>query len=116
MLSPALFAVYLDGLLLELRQLKVGCQIGGWWCGATCFADDLFLLAPSITAAEMMLETCENYAQRHSLEYSTDPNPSKSKSKCIYFSGKARNVQLPDPLQLNGEELPWVATAEHLVS
>ena len=114
MLSPALFAVYLDGLLLELRQLKVGCQIGGWWCGATCFADDLFLLAPSRTAAEMMLETCENYAQRHNLEYSTDPNPSKSKSKCIYFSGKARNVQLPDPLQLNGEDLPWVATAEHL--
>jgi hypothetical protein len=62
----------------------------------------------------MMLETCENYAQRHNLEYSTDPNPSKSKSKCIYFSGKARNVQLPDPLQLNGEDLPWVATAEHL--
>ena len=70
-LSPALFAVYLDGLLLELRQLKVGCQVGGWWFGATCFADDLFLLAPSRSAAEMMLDICEKYAERHNLVYST---------------------------------------------
>ena len=62
--SPKPFAVYLDGLLLELRQLKV--------------------------------------------------DPINSKSKCIFFSGKARNVVLPDPLKLNGVDLPWVASAGHL--
>ena len=62
----------------------------------------------------MMLKTCEKYAQEHNLAFSTDPHPSKSKSKCLYFSGKARNVQLPDPLQLFGADLPWVASAEHL--
>ena len=79
-----------------------------------CFADDLFLLAPSRTAAAMMLEVCEQYALQHNLMFSTDPNPAKSKSKCIYFTGKARNVILPDPLQLFGEELPWVDSAAHL--
>ena len=113
-LSPALFAVYLDGLLQQLRQLGVGCHIGGWWYGAACFADDLFLLAPSRTAAVMMLETCEQYALQHNLQFSTDPNPSKSKSKCLYFTGKIRNANLPDPLSLFGEELPWVNSAEHL--
>ena len=113
-LSPTLFAVYLDGLLLQLRELGVGCHLGGWWVGAACFADDLFLLAPSRTAAVMMLETCERYAMQHNLQFSTDPNPSKSKSKCIYFTGKQRNVKLPDPLQLFGEQLPWVNSAEHL--
>ena len=58
-LSPTLFAVYLDGLLLQLRQLGVGCHVGGWWYGAACFADDLFLLAPSRTSVVMMLDTCE---------------------------------------------------------
>ena len=53
-LSPTLFAVYLDGLLQQLRELGVGCHLGGWWYGAACFADDLFLLAPSRTAAVMM--------------------------------------------------------------
>jgi hypothetical protein len=105
-LSPALFAVYLDGLLQQLRQLGVGCHIGGWWYGAACFADDLFLLAPSRTAAVMMLETCEQYALQHNLQFSTDPNPSKSKSKCLYFTGKIRNANLPDPLSLFGQELP----------
>ena len=113
-LSPTLFALYLDGLLQQLRDLGVGCHLGGWWYGAVCFADDLFLLAPSRTAAAMMLETCEQYALQHNLMFSTDPNPAKSKSKCIYFTGKARNVILPDPLQLFGEDLPWVNSAEHL--
>ena len=104
----------MDGLLQQLRDLGVGCHLGGWWYGGVCFADDLFLLAPSRTAAAMMLKTCEQYALQHNLQYSTDPNPVKSKSKCIYFTGKARNVILPDPLQLFGEELPWVNSAEHL--
>ena len=30
------------------------------------------------------------------------------------FSGPARNVVLPDPLQLSGELLPWDSLAEHL--
>ena len=61
-----------------------------------------------------MLDTCEQYAQSHNLQFSTDPNPSKSKSKCIYFTGKLRHVSLPDPLNLFGEQLPWVNSAEHL--
>ena len=85
-LSPALFAVYLDDLLAKLRRLGVGCHVGGLWYGAMCFADDLVLLAPARTAADKMLQCCE-----HNLQFSTDPVPAKSKSKCIYFTGKMRN-------------------------
>ena len=113
-LSPALFAVYLDGLLERLRRIGVGCHVGGWWYGAACFADDLVLLAPARTAAVMMLECCEQYALEHNLEFSTDPNPAKSKSKCIYFSGNLKKLSLPDNLQLLGQELPWVERADHL--
>ena len=84
-LSPALFSFYLDDLLTELRQLGVGCHVGGLWYGAACYADDLVLLAPARTAAVMMLECCEKYAVEHNLQFSTDPEPAKSKSKCIYF-------------------------------
>ena len=89
-LSPTLFSVYLDDLLDRLRKLGVGCHVGGLWYGASCFADDLILLAPARTAAEMMLQCCEQYAKEHNLQFSTDPNPSRSKSKCIYFTGKLR--------------------------
>ena len=113
-LSPALFAVYLDELLARLRSLGVGCHVGGLWYGAACFADDLVLLAPARTSAEMMLQCCEEYATEHNLQFSTDPNPGKSKSKCIFFTGKMRNQSYPDKLVLLGQELPWVEQANHL--
>ena len=69
----------LDELLLELRNLRVGCHAGGWFFGAACFADDLFILAPSRTAAVMMLETCERYERLHNfLLTSTLPSPKAS--------------------------------------
>ena len=46
--------------------------------------------------------------------YSTDQNPSKSKTKCVFFCGKVKNVQYPAPVQLNGHDLPWVTSADHL--
>ena len=62
----------------------------------------------------MMLECCESYAADHNLQFSTDPKPEKSKSKCIYFCGKLTRLTKPDPLTLLGQTLPWVASADHL--
>ena len=46
--------------------------------------------------------------------FSTDTNPSKSKTKCIFVCGAKRNLSKPAPLTLCGRELPWVSTATHL--
>ena len=81
--------------------------------GATLYADDVLLLAPCRTALQLMLKVCENFALRNNLQYSSDPNPTKSKSKCLYMCGKA-SVRYPEPLILNGQKLPWVKTAQHL--
>ena len=40
-LSPFLFAVYLDGLLEELSESDVGCYWGHLFAGAFCYADDV---------------------------------------------------------------------------
>ena len=34
---------------------------------------------------QTMLQVCERYAADHNLFFSTDPEPSKSKSKCVYM-------------------------------
>ena len=41
LLSPALFAVYVDDLLQELRSLGVGCYVANIFCGAVGFCDDI---------------------------------------------------------------------------
>ena len=113
-LSPILFSVYLDDLLISLRKLQLGCHIGGWWFGALGYADDLILLAPNREVSQSMLVVCQNYAREHNLVFSTDPLPSKSKTKCMYFCGRNGQVNYPAPVYLEGEPLPWVEHAEHL--
>ena len=42
-----LFSIYLDELFLELREMGVGCHIGGVLLGAAGYADDIILLDKS---------------------------------------------------------------------
>ena len=112
-LSPALFSVYMDNLITRLRRSGVGCHLGSVFCGVTGYADDLLLLAPSRSAMELMLQICEDYATENNLEFSTDPDPVKSKSKCIFMQGNMRKPK-PVNLRLYGVDLPWVKSATHL--
>ena len=63
---------------------------------------------------QLMLITCERFAEKNNLQFSTDPDPAKSKSKCILVTGLRKKLEKPVPLVLNGKDLPWVASAAHL--
>ena len=105
-LSPALFALYVDELLVELRALGIGCHVAGVYMGAVGFCDDILLLAPTRDGMQVMIDTCERFARKYKLKFSTDPDPSKSKSKCIFVCGLNRKKEKPVPLVLNGKDLP----------
>ena len=111
MLSPSLFCVYLDPLLERLRNSRLGCHIGGSYYGSFGYADDIILLTTSRESLQLMLEICENYANEHTMMFSTDPDPKKSKMKCLHFTKKKRIVP---KVFLNGNPLPWVEKANHL--
>ena len=113
-LSPILFSAYVDDLLKELRSLQIGCHISGVWFGAYGYADDLILLAPNRQVLQQMVAVCEKYGQEHNLVFSTDPTPALSKTKCMFFCGRTGNVKYPDPVQLDGKDLPWVEHSDHL--
>ena len=112
-LSPAIFSVYMDDLIGRLRKSGVGCYLGNVFCGVVGYADDILLLAPSRSAMVQMLRICESYAEEHNLQFSTDADPIKSKSKCIFMKGTSKR-QNPVNLQLYGVDLPWVESASHL--
>ena len=58
-----------------------------------------------------MLQTCEVYARDHNLQFSTNINPAKSKTKCLAFLQKPRVLE---KMKLNGDDLPWVVNGLHL--
>ena len=112
--SPVLWSIYCDLLIKELRSLGVGAHVAGVFMGVAAYADDLVLVAPSRHAMQQMIVVCENFAARYNICFSTDPNPEKSKTKCIFMIGNTRNLTRPAPLQLCGRDLPWVESATHL--
>lgn len=95
-LSPLLFSLYLDNLLINLAQSGYGCYIGHQFTGALAYADDVILLSPSVHGLRQMLQICENY----SLEYDLMFNPGKS--KMLIFNGKYDI----SPLKMNNVDIP----------
>ena len=113
--SPTFWAIYLDTLFVDLRLRGVGCHVGGVFMGVVGYADDLLLLAPNRQAAQLMLKTCEEYASKYNIRFSTHEEPKKSKSKCLYVVGpRSSGVPAPAPLMLCGKPLPWVDRCDHL--
>ena len=76
-LSPTLFAVYLNCLFHLFVNKKVGCHIGHVYTGAFGYADDIILLAPSKSALNRMLDIANDYAVSHDIIFNA--------SKCKYL-------------------------------
>ena len=106
-LSPFLFAVYLDNLLCELSLSGVGCYWRWMFAGVFCFADDIVLLAPCASALQRMLAICTSFASSHGLLFNT------GKTQLILFRKNAS--KLPnDDINFNGTTLQYSAYVQHL--
>ena len=92
----------------------MGCHVGHTFLGAVAWADDFLLTAPSRSSMQSMLDVASSFAREVGLQFSTDPDPAKSKSKGIYMVGRQTGLEKPAQLVLSGQALPWVAHAAHL--
>ena len=71
----------------------------------------MLLLAPSRDALQEMITNCGKLTKELNLTFSTHDDPKKSKTKCMAFLEKERDLL---NIRLNGKELPWVKSAKHL--
>lgn len=110
-LSAILFCIYINDLIKELRKNRDGCWVNGGYVGILVYADDIALLSPTMDGLQNMIKICEGYAKLHNLSFSTNENPSKSKTKCMAFLRERRTLR---NLKLNEKSLPWVDSLKHL--
>ena len=110
-ISAVFFCIYTDDMIKELKKNQDGCWIDNHYLGIIAYADDIVLLAPSIDSLQKMIDTCSNYASRHNLKFSTNENVQKSKTKCMAFLRKKKDLR---NLKLDKKELPWVNSVIHL--
>ena len=78
-LSPILFCVYLDNLILSLVNSGVGCYMGHICLSVLAYADDVVILAPTASAMRKLLAICDGFANEYDVKFNA------SKSKCILF-------------------------------
>ena len=104
MTSALFFAVYVDDILGLLRRSKFGCEINGVFYGAILHADDILLLSGSRNGLQSLVNISADFAKEKNLQFGTDPNPQKSKSKCVIFSKK--KIDSVKMIALNGRDLP----------
>ena len=105
------YCFYCEDLFRLLEQKRSGCWVKGYYLGLLGYNDDNICLAPSLSALQDMLDTCQSFASEHNLKFSTDINPSKCKTKTMAFLKK--NRALPN-LTLCGNPLPWTNKCKHL--
>ena len=106
-LSPYLFAVYLDGLLVELSNSGVGCYWGSLFVCALAYADDIVLLAPCASELRHMLSACSSYASGHGLIFNAN------KTQLICF-GNSKSCNFLPTIHFLNLQLKYTDEVKHL--
>ena len=83
-LSPYIFSIYVRGLVRNIVNYKVGCNIGRIFCIVLAYADNLVLLAPSWHALQELINVLHN----ESVLLDT------AKKCCMVFSKRNKNVYI----------------------
>ena len=79
--------------------------------GILGYADDTFLLAPTLDGLQEMIDTCKEFCDNYNLTFSVHADPRKCKTKCLAFLKKKRNLR---NMKLGSIELPWADSTKHL--
>ena len=107
-LSPLLYNVYTDNLNHHLHATGVECYVGGAWINSLSYADDMVLLAPTVTALQTLLEVCRTYAGPHDIVYNT------TKTVCMLVRPKQSQGLYSTRVRLGNEELSFVEEFHYL--
>jgi len=76
---------YLGDLFFELNNIKAGCYIGEVLLNHFTFADDIWVLCPSVRALQNILDVCQDYADSHKIIF--------NRSKTVCMTSKAKTAK-----------------------
>jgi hypothetical protein len=108
-LSPCLFTIYINPLLMRLKETGIGCHIGDVFCGSLGYADDVVLIAPTRQSLMHQLRICAEYAEEFSLSFNA------SKSKLIHIPhNRTRPMAVLVPVPFMGGTIEEVPHDRHL--
>ena len=66
-----MFTVYTD-VLLNLKKANLGCHIGDLFMGALGYADDVFIIAPTVCSLKSMLLICDDFGKEFHVKFNSN--------------------------------------------
>ena len=106
-LSPYLFAVYVDDLSVMLNLSNTGLNMYNKMLNHIFYADDLCIMSASPAGLQSILNICEKYASDNDIVFNG------KKSVCIVFKPDIYKLKSPD-IVLDGAKLEYVENAKYL--
>ena len=106
-LSPRLFALYVNQLTNQLIACKDGCYFNDMCINHVLYADDICLLAPTASAMQTLLDVCYEYGIDNDIVF----NPIKS--VCTVFKPKAYKLYLPNVF-IGSDALKFITESKYL--
>ena len=106
-LSPYLFAVYINDIVSLVENKRIGCCYRSACVSIIMYADDILLLAPSLVALQELLHVCENSLRELDLSINI------TKSVCTRI-GPRCYIECSDITSIDGKILQWVDTVRYL--
>ena len=97
-ISPVMFNLYFDNLLISLKQSGIGCHINGTYMGPLGYADDITLTSPSLYGSNSMLDICNQFAKNNHVIFNTKMNI------CIKYGDAVKQQECA---KLNDTRLSW---------
>jgi hypothetical protein len=105
-LSPVLFTIYVNDMIERLKAAGEGCWVGDAFVGCAMYADDLVLLAPSILALQLMVNTCSDEAVKLDMLFNV--------KKSVVLRVGPRFKAHCNPITVSGNPLEFVDRAKYL--
>jgi hypothetical protein len=106
-LSPYLFAVYINSVIDEIQASHIGCHFGSLSCNVILFADDILLLSPSVSALQDLLYICES--ELAALDLSIN-----AKKSCCIRIGRRHNISCANLITASGKSINWNVEMRYL--
>jgi len=105
-LSPVLFAVYVNSILHRLNNSKVGCFVKGLIVNVFMYADDLIILSASVTGLQYLLKLC--------VQELDDLKLTLNVKKCFCIRVGKRFASPCQRITIGNIELSWVNELRYL--